>query len=290
MESTSTNEVRASLMDANTRCMALETKLGGLSMDHRAAQRKMANELDSRVRAMDTLRSGVEGEVKTLKSKNERLHQILASVCDKMRSHGLEIPVEAVAEMGSEEAQGVPSEDNEEEGGRTGRSKTRNSRSPSPFRRFMGKRAASPSRTTPNATQGEPPVVAPTNAPVDAGVASAASKLKPVSFRRFASNNGQENGTPEGSSSNQRPFEASGTTVPTSTREASPSAAATRSAGTSGASSGVTDSTSSSGGKSNMTDLLQDRRNTSREVAAQKHAARLKAVRTSSRGKWGFSV
>lgn len=304
MDATSTNEVRSSLMDSNTRCMALETKLGGVSMDHRAAQRKMASELDSRVRAMDTLRSGVESEVKSLKNKNDRLYSILLLMSDQMKSHGLELPVEALAELGSEERQqgdGVGVGDGDE-GDRTGRLKTRNSRSPSPFRRFMGKRAASPSRSAPTPPQPQktvpsPPVPAPTaistQPPPDAGVVSAAARLKPVSFRRFAPTNNEKNDV----SNQSRPVVESGVT--SSTREASPSAAATRSSGstgggsTGGGGSGVSGGSvgdTNAAGKSNMTDLLQDRRNTSREVAAQKHAARLKAVRTSSRGKWGFSV
>lgn len=130
------------------------------------------------------------------------------------------------------------------------------SRSPSPFRRFSG-RAASPGR-----------VASPPATPDD----SASRLPTPSSLRRAAQERAPERAqpwTPEARESEVASSARDARTVrpPAYGDEVAPPPEP----------------------PVNPVPDPQDR-TASREAAAQKHAARLKAVRTSSRGKWGFSV
>ena len=259
-------------MAANARCYALETKLGGLLMEHRGAQRKMAKELDGRVRAMDTLRGGVEAELQSLSADNARLRAALKDTCAAASEGGVALPVAAVAEL-SVDSEQRPGDHEKAQGG--GKPSTRESRSPSPFRRFSGRRAASPGRAAPNDPARDRPRVVPSpsrtsatghsiSAPVAAAPippvpAPAAASKGPMAFRRWADQ-----------SSTAPPSEGS-VPPPPAPREIRAAAAC------------------GEGKEPNERASLASRE-ASKEAAAQKHAARLKAVRTSSRGKWGFSV
>jgi len=309
----SNDEIKLALTESNTRCCALETKLGGLSMEHRGAQRKMAKELDSRVRAMDTLRSNVEADVQTLKTKNIQLQQVLTNVCSILTSKGIEVPPEALVELADrgvhEQKQqmmetGDGSHMNEGDGGggnnndRVGRTKSRASRSPSPFRKFMGKRAASPGRNPNNGVSSSSSVASSTSSsgsdPTTTSDPSKSTKSAIPAFRRWSTTPTNNNGTvPPPQEANMGSSQ--GTSGGRETSPSSPSPISAPPRGSSGgggnvSGGGTTGDNGSKTGGGTMTDLLQDRRNSSKEIAAQKHAARLKAVRTSSRGKWGFSV
>jgi hypothetical protein len=280
MALSSEEEAKAALVAANARCYALETKLGGLLMEHRGAQRKMAKELDGRVRAMDTLRGGVEAELRSLTAANARLRAALKDACAAAASGGAALPVAAVAELSVDAELQLPEGDQR---------KARASRSPSPFRRFTGKRAVSPGRAAPvepapaqDRTRGvpspsrapatghatiapsaaiPPPPLPPPPSAASAGAPASAAASKapvPMTFRRWTE---QGSAQPLGGSMPPSPAPREG-----------------------GATTNV-EVKESDGDR-----LLLASREASKEAAAQKHAARLKAVRASSRGKWGFSV
>jgi len=274
MALSSEEETKAALVAANARCYALETKLGGLLMEHRGAQRKMAKELDGRVRAMDTLRGGVEAELRSLSADNARLRAALKDTCAAASHGGVALPVAAVAEL-SVDSEQLLNDHEKIKGGE--KPVARESRSPSPFRRFSGRRAASPGRAAPpEPARDRNPRVAPspsravtntghsTNALVAAAAATpvpvpAAASKAPMAFRRWAD---QSSSAPPSDGSVPPP----------------PAPREVRAAATSGE------------GKESDERASNASREASKEAAAQKHAARLKAVRTSSRGKWGFSV
>jgi len=232
MAMASEDEARAAVVAANTRCYALETKLGALAMDHRAAQRKMAKDLDTKVRAMDKLRAGVEAELRGLHAANARLKRALQLACDAALAAGVsQIPIECEAELGTDDGRGGAEAlgETQQRVGLSRKEKSRGSRSPSPFRRFVGKRAASPQRVE-------------DAEPAAGGIGGGAS------FRRLPV--GLE---PSARGLNGRPA--------TPTNE-----------------------------DGRVADLLAEKRSSAKDAAALKHAARLRAVRGASRGKWGFSV
>ena len=296
MTLSSEEEAKAALVASNTRCHALESKLGNMAMEHRSAQRKMAKELDVRVRGMDSLRSGVEAELRSLNARNRRLRAALEATCDAARGAGVEPPLAAVAELSAEDQGHAPAspltsstdaalaaaaDKQLSVGGqeRPGRAKEspRSSRSPSPFRRFMGKRATSPTRAE-SAAEPPPPPAPPGGAVIGVAFQRAPN---PAPFRRWSGSQAEKPASP----ALQRPAEGSGDAMHVKCREGTrPSTPTSRE---SAAAAMTPVATAKEGG---VADLLQDRRNASRDAAAQKHQARLRAVRTSSRGKWGFSV
>ena len=330
MTLTSEEEAKAELVAANARCYALETKLGGLAMEHRAAQRKMAKELDSRVRNMDSLRAGVDAELRGLKGSNKRLRGALAAACAALAAASIDLPAAAAAELsvgnepeeprvrpaprlvaglpmadggpggnsggaGARRSEGPPLRPKSpeaqparrqqvESSGNDGQTaavaaarpaapdpESRDSKSPLPFKRFTGKRAVSPSR-------GQPPE------PGGMGGSAAAPPTlaapgAPMALRRWTGSDPRESA---------RPVTPTGRAIQYAAGPPPPAGGSASGDGIgAGAGAGATAAVDGAGG---MSQMLQERRNSSRDAAAQKHQARLRAVRTSSRGKWGFSV
>jgi len=185
-------------------------------------------------------------------------------------------------------------------------------RSPSPFRLFQGKRAASPGRGT--ALPAPPPPATPAVPATTVPTGDAASRQRPpapMAFRRMINANigvdgagqaGQpslgapptstpsQDRRPPGGSDPQAPLFVKRESARPSTPTARQQAAAVLALSPAVMPTAAAEASGGGGEDGAIADVLQDRRNASRDAAAQKHQARLRAVRTSSRGKWGFSV
>ena len=233
----------AAAMSANERCCSAEGKLSALIIENRSTQRKMARELETHMRRFEAQRKDFEAELNALRGANESLKQAVREVAAVALLAGAELPAIAAAEIAIEEShvnseisthtimtiqhgqsvqvrlpdKGIQTESQDEP-------RLQNTRSPLPFRRFVGKRAASPVRSLASSSTNSVP-----DTKVTSSIAGSMTKSSAVARK---------------------------TTVVTP-RGGDPD------------------------------DEIDTKR---REAAQKKHAARLRAVRGSSRGKWGFSV
>ena len=226
-------------MTANERCCSAEGKLSALIVENRSTQRKMARELEIHMRRFEAQRKDFEAELNALRGANESLKRAVREVAAAALLAGVELPAIAAAEIAIEESlvnseisthttmtiqhgqsiqvrlpdRVIPTESQDE-----------NTHSPLPFRRFVGKRAASPVRSLASSSTNSVPDTKLTSSTADSMTKSSAVARKTTVV------------TPRGGDPD---------------------------------------------------DEIDTKR---REAAQKKHAARLRAVRGSSRGKWGFSV
>ena len=90
-------------------CRTLEKRIAALFVDHRAAQRRLSQDLKAHVKVFDAQRSGFDADLSSLHSRNRSLFRALRVLASAATSAGFEVPAIAAAELaGGSEAAGGP--------------------------------------------------------------------------------------------------------------------------------------------------------------------------------------